>query len=81
MVVALAPPFVMETELGDQEQCLRGLLCYKVYTTGRHNLTQMFNKIEIEKRRKDVGEDIDPNEERITRQLYRYVRIALTYKE
>ncbi|XP_065092056.1 uncharacterized protein LOC135712892 isoform X3 [Ochlerotatus camptorhynchus] len=70
VVVALAPPFVMETELGDQKQCLRGLSCYKVYTTGRHNLTQMFNKIEIEKRRKDVGEDIEPNEEKISRQLY-----------
>lgn len=71
VVVAVAPPFVMETELGDREQCLRGLLCYKVYITGRQNLTKMFNKIEIQKRRKDLGEEIEPEDERSRRHIYR----------
>ncbi|XP_029728977.2 uncharacterized protein LOC109415021 isoform X2 [Aedes albopictus] len=70
VVVAVAPPFVMETELGDREQCLRGLLCYKVYITGRQNLTKMFNKIEIQKRRKDLGEEIEPEDERSRRHIY-----------
>lgn len=71
MVVAVAPPFVMETELTDQEQCLRGILCYKVYITGRQNLTQMFNKIEIQRRRKDLGEEAETDDKKYEKRIYR----------
>lgn len=53
VVTALAPPFVMETDLEDEGICLRGLMCYRVYTSGRHNLTVMFNKIEKQNRLKE----------------------------
>ncbi|XP_055628546.1 uncharacterized protein LOC129769999 isoform X2 [Toxorhynchites rutilus septentrionalis] len=56
VVIALAPPFVMETELGEHGQCLRGLICYKIHVTGRQNLTQMFNQIETETRHNRPGE-------------------------
>ncbi|XP_062544859.1 uncharacterized protein LOC134211716 isoform X2 [Armigeres subalbatus] len=70
VVVAVAPPFVMETELTDQEQCLRGILCYKVYITGRQNLTQMFNKIEIQRRRKDLGEEAETDDKKYEKRIY-----------
>lgn len=53
IVTALAPPFVMETDLEDDGMCLRGLLCYRVFTSGRHNLTVIFNKIEMNDRLKE----------------------------
>lgn len=57
IVTALSPPFVMETRLEDDGICLRGLMCYRVYTTGRHNLTVLFNTIEIHHRLREESTD------------------------
>lgn len=53
IVTALAPPFVMEKDLEDGGMCLRGILCYQVFTSGRDNLTNIFNKIEMNDRLKE----------------------------
>lgn len=34
VVTALAPPFVMESELDEDGLCLRGLPCHRLSTTG-----------------------------------------------
>lgn len=34
VVTALAPPFVMESELDEDGLCLRGLLCHRLLATG-----------------------------------------------
>ncbi|XP_058833780.1 uncharacterized protein LOC131691421 isoform X2 [Topomyia yanbarensis] len=70
IVVALAPPFVMETETGPNERCLRGVLCYQMYTSGRHNLSQIFNSIETLKRLKEVGQNMDIKEQSRMKRLY-----------
>ncbi|XP_028038586.1 uncharacterized protein LOC114249279 [Bombyx mandarina] len=46
IVTALAPPFVMEGELDEDGQCLRGLLCHRPQTSDRDNLTLAFNELE-----------------------------------
>lgn len=35
IVTALAPPFVMESELDEDGFCLRGLSCHRLYTSGK----------------------------------------------
>ncbi|GAB0096952.1 Ionotropic glutamate receptor [Sergentomyia squamirostris] len=50
VVTALAPPFVMESDLDEDGLCLRGLYCHRLSTTGSHNLTLMFNEIETRNR-------------------------------
>lgn len=46
IVTALAPPFVMEGELDEDGQCLRGLPCHRPHTSDRDNLTLAFNELE-----------------------------------
>ncbi|GBP15073.1 Glutamate receptor ionotropic, NMDA 3A [Eumeta japonica] len=46
IVTALAPPFVMEGELDEDGQCLRGLPCHLPRTSDRDNLTLAFNDLE-----------------------------------
>ncbi|XP_059614954.1 uncharacterized protein LOC132260688 [Phlebotomus argentipes] len=53
VVTALAPPFVMESDLDEDGLCLRGLYCHRLSTAGRHNLTLMFNDIETRNRLND----------------------------
>ncbi|XP_052738434.1 glutamate receptor ionotropic, NMDA 3B isoform X2 [Bicyclus anynana] len=48
IVTALAPPFVMEGELDEDGQCLRGLPCHRPRTSDRDNLTLAFNELERE---------------------------------
>lgn len=48
IVTALAPPFVMEGELDEDGQCLRGLPCHRPHTSNRDNLTLAFNVLERE---------------------------------
>ncbi|XP_030021553.1 uncharacterized protein LOC115441093 isoform X2 [Manduca sexta] len=48
IVTALAPPFVMEGELDEDGQCLRGLTCHRPQTSDRDNLTLAFNELERE---------------------------------
>lgn len=50
VVTALAPPFVMESKADEDGHCLRGLMCRRVTTTGKHNLTLIFNAIETRDR-------------------------------
>uniref|UniRef100_A0A182Y0Z7 Ionotropic glutamate receptor C-terminal domain-containing protein n=1 Tax=Anopheles stephensi TaxID=30069 RepID=A0A182Y0Z7_ANOST len=56
VVVSVAPPFVMESPVNEESQCLRGLICYQIYTTGRHNLTLMFNEIERRNRLREINQ-------------------------
>ncbi|KAL5287110.1 GRIN3A family protein [Megaselia abdita] len=53
IVTALAPPFVMESELDEDGLCLRGLPCHRLRTGAEHNLTLMFNAIETRDRMKE----------------------------
>ncbi|XP_013141052.1 PREDICTED: uncharacterized protein LOC106105308 [Papilio polytes] len=46
IVTALAPPFVMEGELDEDGQCLRGLACHRPQTSDRDNLTLVFNELD-----------------------------------
>ncbi|XP_026751385.2 uncharacterized protein LOC113511860 isoform X1 [Galleria mellonella] len=46
IVTALAPPFVMEGELDEDGQCLRGLPCHRPQTSDRDNLTLAFNDLD-----------------------------------
>lgn len=46
IVTALAPPFVMEGELDEDGQCLRGLPCHRPQTSDRDNLTLAFNELD-----------------------------------
>ncbi|KAL1498139.1 hypothetical protein ABEB36_008987 [Hypothenemus hampei] len=46
VVTALAPPFVMESELDEDGQCLRGLPCHRVLTSDKDNLTLVFNEMQ-----------------------------------
>jgi ionotropic glutamate receptor NMDA 3A len=57
IVTALAPPFVMETVIGDSGTCLRGLVCHRIIQTGQQNLSAIFNSIEIENRQSLDGDD------------------------
>ncbi|KAG5880570.1 hypothetical protein JTB14_009939, partial [Gonioctena quinquepunctata] len=46
VVTAIAPPFVMESELDEDGQCLRGLPCHRVLTSDKDNLTLVFNEMQ-----------------------------------
>ncbi|XP_053663885.1 uncharacterized protein LOC128713047 [Anopheles marshallii] len=56
VVVSVAPPFVMESPVNEEGECLRGLICYQIHTTGRHNLTLMFNEIERRNRLREINQ-------------------------
>ncbi|XP_035788210.1 uncharacterized protein LOC118464730 isoform X2 [Anopheles albimanus] len=72
VVVSVAPPFVMESPVNEEGQCLRGLVCYKIFTTGRHNLTLMFNEIERRNRLRDIDPTVSLfHEQQQTYHLYR----------
>lgn len=53
IVTGLAPPFVMESSMGEGGTCLRGLACHRITTSGKQNLTLMFNAIETRDRMED----------------------------
>ncbi|KAK7872804.1 hypothetical protein R5R35_011925 [Gryllus longicercus] len=58
VVTALAPPFVMEGELDEDGQCLRGLPCHRVLTSDKDNLTLVFNELETQERLDDAEEEL-----------------------
>ncbi|XP_053686430.1 uncharacterized protein LOC128735972 [Sabethes cyaneus] len=70
VVVALAPPFVMVTEQSDNERCLRGVICYQMLTSGRQNISRLFNNIESQKRSKKSGVSIESKEDEILKKFY-----------
>jgi len=57
VVTAPAPPFVMEAELDEDGQCLRGLPCHRLLTKGKDNLTLVFNRLETEPGAAAVDDD------------------------
>lgn len=56
VVTALAPPFVMEGELDEDGQCLRGLECHRLLTSDKDNLTLVFNELDRLEDAEDEGE-------------------------
>jgi ionotropic glutamate receptor NMDA 3A len=58
IVTALAPPFVMESELDEDGQCLRGLPCHRVLTSDKDNLTLVFNDMETQERLEEEDEEL-----------------------
>ncbi|XP_077293992.1 uncharacterized protein LOC143916663 [Arctopsyche grandis] len=56
IVTALAPPFVMESELDEDGQCLRGLPCHRVLTSDKDNLTLVFNEMDTQERMEEEAE-------------------------
>ena len=58
IVTALAPPFVMESELDEDGQCLRGLPCHRVLTSDKDNLTLVFNEMETHERLEEEEEEL-----------------------
>ncbi|XP_068081518.1 uncharacterized protein [Anabrus simplex] len=58
VVTALAPPFVMEGELDEDGQCLRGLPCHRVLTSDKDNLTLVFNEMETQERLEEEEEEL-----------------------
>ncbi|XP_063230536.1 uncharacterized protein LOC134535392 [Bacillus rossius redtenbacheri] len=56
VVTALAPPFVMEGELDEDGQCLRGLPCHRVLSSDKDNLTLVFNEVETQERQEEGDE-------------------------
>jgi ionotropic glutamate receptor NMDA 3A len=58
IVTALAPPFVMEGELDEDGQCLRGLPCHRVLTSDKDNLTLVFNEMDTHERLEDEEEEL-----------------------
>lgn len=58
IVTALAPPFVMEGELDEDGQCLRGLPCHRVLTSDKDNLTLVFNEMETQERLEEEDEEL-----------------------
>lgn len=78
IVTALAPPFVMESELDEDGLCLRGLPCHRLSPNGQHNLTLMFNAIETRDRLREdaVEHGVKPpqdNSNTYDHSLYEYV--------
>ncbi|XP_075235507.1 uncharacterized protein LOC142332777 [Lycorma delicatula] len=59
VVTALAPPFVMEGELDEDGQCLRGLECHRLLTSDKDNLTLVFNEMD---RLEDAEDNVDMNQ-------------------
>nr|CAD7408509.1 unnamed protein product [Timema cristinae] len=62
IVTALAPPFVMEGELDEDGQCLRGVPCHRVLTSDKDNLTLVFNEMDTQERLNDEEHD-DPEDD------------------
>ena len=60
IVTALAPPFVMEAELDEDGQCLRGLPCHRLLTRGKDNLTLVFSELETQERLEEEGLEAMP---------------------
>ncbi|XP_044268937.1 uncharacterized protein LOC123014091 isoform X4 [Tribolium madens] len=60
VVTALAPPFVMESELDEDGQCLRGLPCHRVLTSDKDNLTLVFNEMQRLEEEEDEEEELNP---------------------
>jgi ionotropic glutamate receptor NMDA 3A len=58
IVTALAPPFVMESELDEDGQCLRGLPCHRVLTSDKDKLTLVFNEMKTHERLEEDEEEI-----------------------
>ncbi|XP_053674177.1 uncharacterized protein LOC128724478 [Anopheles nili] len=77
VVVSVAPPFVMDSPVNEEGQCLRGLICYQIFTTGRHNLTLMFNEIERRNRLREITQT--PNHYYEEQQTYRLYRTRCCY--
>ncbi|XP_049823043.1 uncharacterized protein LOC109597115 isoform X3 [Aethina tumida] len=59
VVTALAPPFVMESELDEDGQCLRGLPCHRVLTSDKDNLTLVFNEMQRLEEEEEETEEAD----------------------
>uniref|UniRef100_A0A182NM23 Ionotropic glutamate receptor C-terminal domain-containing protein n=1 Tax=Anopheles dirus TaxID=7168 RepID=A0A182NM23_9DIPT len=78
VVVSVAPPFVMESPVTEEGQCLRGLICYQIHTTGRHNLTLMFNEIERRNRLREISRSSSHYDEE-QRQAYPLYRTRCCY--
>ncbi|CAG9860270.1 unnamed protein product [Phyllotreta striolata] len=57
VVTALSPPFVMESELDEDGQCLRGLPCHRVLTSDKDNLTLVFNEMQRLEEEEDDAEN------------------------
>uniref|UniRef100_A0A182X555 Ionotropic glutamate receptor C-terminal domain-containing protein n=1 Tax=Anopheles quadriannulatus TaxID=34691 RepID=A0A182X555_ANOQN len=79
VVVSVAPPFVMESSVNEEGQCLRGLICYQIYTTGRHNLTLMFNEIERRNRLREIQPASSLHLQEEPRQKYPLYRTRCCY--
>ncbi|KAJ3643371.1 hypothetical protein Zmor_026086 [Zophobas morio] len=60
VVTALAPPFVMESELDEDGQCLRGLPCHRVLTSDKDNLTLVFNEMQRLEEEEDEEDESNP---------------------
>ena len=82
IVTALAPPFVMQSEMDEDGLCLRGLPCHRLLPVGEHNLTLMFNAIETHYRLKEDAAEHGaqpPNDDERSNydhSLYRYAYIS-----
>ncbi|XP_050304727.1 uncharacterized protein LOC126742188 isoform X4 [Anthonomus grandis grandis] len=63
VVTALAPPFVMESELDEDGQCLRGLPCHRVLTSDKDNLTLVFNEMQRLEEEEEEQEDEEEQEQ------------------
>ena len=58
IVTALAPPFVMVSDIEKNGNvCLRGLECHQLLPGAQHNLTSIFNEIETRKRTVEDAEE------------------------
>ncbi|XP_066145804.1 uncharacterized protein [Euwallacea fornicatus] len=57
VVTALAPPFVMESELDEDGQCLRGLPCHRVLTADKDNLTLVFSQMKKDEEEEEQEEE------------------------
>ncbi|KAJ2947052.1 hypothetical protein O0L34_g16399 [Tuta absoluta] len=66
IVTALAPPFVMEGELDEDGQCLRGLPCHRPRTSDKDNLTLAFNELERDGDQPDADDFFFPTPEPTT---------------
>ncbi|VVC31376.1 Hypothetical protein CINCED_3A009974 [Cinara cedri] len=56
VVTAIGPPFVMHAPLQKDRQCLRGILCYQMTTTGKDNITMIFKDVKLDVNKKSHPE-------------------------
>lgn len=52
VVSAIGPPFVMHAPLQRDRQCLRGIRCYRMTTTGKDNVTMVFKDVATDAKKK-----------------------------